>query len=118
MRRRHGRGRDSLAMIGPLEAEVLNILWTDGACGARNVFETMRDRGERVAYTTIATVLGNLHRKKLVGRRRDGRTYIYRPLVGRNVVLLDVLRRIRRALAEGEDAMWRAVSEMAVREER
>lgn len=36
-----------------------------------------------LAYTTVATVLGNLVDKGLVERIRDGRRWVYRPLLSR-----------------------------------
>lgn len=33
----------------------------------------------KIAYTTVMTVMDNLHRKGLLGRVRDGRAYVYFP---------------------------------------
>ena len=38
---------------------------------------------EKVAYTTVMTTLDRLYKKKLLGRRKDGRAFIYKPLVTR-----------------------------------
>lgn len=52
-------------------------LWSaDGAVSVREVVEDLR--GERaIAYTTVLTVLDNLHRKGFVERVKTGRAFQY-----------------------------------------
>lgn len=67
--------------LGPLEAAVMESLWDAGAAlSVRQVAERLADRD--LAYTTVATVLQNLHRKAWVSRERIGRVWFYRALVG------------------------------------
>jgi len=46
--------------LGALERQVMNVLWDLGASTIRSVIESL---SSDPAYTTIATVLGNLVRK-------------------------------------------------------
>lgn len=69
-------------MLGPLESEVLVTLGETGEAGARDVQQQLAKRGMTVAYTTIATILGRLHEKRVVARRKEtcrgGTRYVYR----------------------------------------
>ena len=65
---------------GTLQAEVLGVLWAAGevALTPGQVNETL---GERLAYTTVMTVLTRLWRKGLVERIERGRAFAYRAVV-------------------------------------
>lgn len=66
--------------LGPLESAVMELLWdADGSMSVRHVLDNLSDRD--LAYTTVATVLDNLHRKEWVERERLGRVWFYRPRV-------------------------------------
>lgn len=60
--------------LGALETQVMGLLWDHGPSTIRGLIERLP--GEP-AYTTIATVLANLHRKKLVDSRKQGRSTVY-----------------------------------------
>ena len=64
-----------------LESEVMETVWDrDGEVSVREVMETLNRRTRKPrAYTTYMTILGRLHEKGVVTRRRDGRTDLYRP---------------------------------------
>jgi len=62
--------------LGPLERQVLETLWAHGPLPVRGV---IRQLPADYAYTTIATVLGNLRRKGCVDAVRQGRSTVYRP---------------------------------------
>lgn len=62
-----------------LERAILDVLWSaDAPLSAEEV--RARLAPERVlAYTTVTTVLGRLHRKGELEREKVGRAYRYRP---------------------------------------
>lgn len=62
--------------LGPLEQRVMDLLWDHSSHTVREVMDQL---SSRPAYTTIATVMGNLERKGLVEARRDGRSVRYEP---------------------------------------
>jgi len=70
------------SMLGPLEAEVMGVLWrADGAMTVREVAtELNAGRGAPLAYTTVMTVMSRLAGKGVLARSRSGRQYVYRPL--------------------------------------
>jgi predicted transcriptional regulator len=68
-----------------LEAEVMEDVWgRDGDVAVREVMEALNRRTKKPrAYTTYMTILGRLHAKGLVTRRREGRTDLYTPVYTR-----------------------------------
>jgi predicted transcriptional regulator len=65
-----------LPRLGSLEREVMEVLWDSGAAmTTRAVLERLTTG---LAYTTVATVLGNLVRKGMAERVTAGRTWAYR----------------------------------------
>lgn len=70
--------------LGEREASVMEVLWSrDDALTVRDVLERLSaDRD--LAYTTVMTVLDNLHRKGFVHREKSGRAYRYRAAVSRS----------------------------------
>ena len=63
---------------------------------ARDVRRELSERGVRVAYTTVATILTRLWEKGLVRRRREtcrgGERYVYRPANFERQYLKDVVQ--------------------------
>jgi predicted transcriptional regulator len=70
-------------VLGPLEAEAMDVLWAAGApMNARDVMSRLNEgRSEPLAYTTVMTVLARLAEKGILARVRDGRGYVYEPAV-------------------------------------
>lgn len=63
--------------LGHLEATVMQRIWTwERPVLVREVLEELQ-RDREIAYTTVMTVMDNLHRKGFLVRERDGRAYRY-----------------------------------------
>jgi len=62
--------------LGPLEQELLRVLWTRGDATVRELIEASAVEG---AYTTIMTTLDRLYKKGLLERSPEGRAFRYRP---------------------------------------
>jgi predicted transcriptional regulator len=87
--------RTSMPGLGPLELEVMTILWQHiGPMSVRQVHTALGDRDR--AYTTTMTTLVTLARKGLVHRQtvkdcldvgRRGRAYRYTPTHSRGALL-------------------------------
>src|SRR4051812_4313171 len=66
--------------FGELEAAIMNRLWTrQEPATVREILDDLRGDRE-FAYTTVMTVLDNLHRKGWLTRQLDGRAYRYQPV--------------------------------------
>jgi predicted transcriptional regulator len=83
-------------MIGALETEVLSSLRELGEAPARDVRKRLQENGNRLAYTTVATILSRLFDKGLVRRRREtcrgGERYVYRPANVEQKYLINLLK--------------------------
>jgi predicted transcriptional regulator len=66
-------------VLGPLEAEVMRLVWDeDGPVTVRRLLERInRRRRPQLAYTTVMTVMSRLVEKGVLRRRREGRGYVY-----------------------------------------
>jgi predicted transcriptional regulator len=65
------------SMLGPLEFEIMEILWRAGQCTVEDVRLWMK---RSVAYTTVMTTLGRLFHKGLLKRKQRGRAFLYTTL--------------------------------------
>ncbi|MDQ2882299.1 MAG: BlaI/MecI/CopY family transcriptional regulator [Actinomycetota bacterium] len=78
--------------LGELETTVMDVLWrVANPCSVREVL-TEINHSRTLAYTTVMTVLDNLHRKGWVQRERSGRAYLYRPVEAREEAAARALR--------------------------
>ncbi|WP_112263092.1 BlaI/MecI/CopY family transcriptional regulator [Lentzea terrae] len=68
--------------LGELEAAVMNVLWQGHPLKVREVLDRL-ETGKKLAYTTVMTVLDNLHRKGWVTRELEGKAYRYEPALSR-----------------------------------
>jgi predicted transcriptional regulator len=75
--------RDPERVLGPLEAEVMDVLWSAShPMSVREVLARLNEsRSEPLAYTTAMTVLARLADKDILARVRDGRGFVYEPAV-------------------------------------
>jgi predicted transcriptional regulator len=64
--------------LGELEADIMAALWGNAQLiTVRHVLTALQ---RPAAYTTVMTVMDNLHRKGLLTRERRGRAYQYLPV--------------------------------------
>src|SRR5580658_10489042 len=70
--------------LGELEAVIMDRLWEWGRpVLVREVVDNLHD-DRAPAYTTVMTVMENLHRKGWLRRERDGRAWRYEPTGSRS----------------------------------
>jgi predicted transcriptional regulator len=86
--------------FGELEAKIMDVLWSRGApTTVREVLTTISNERE-LAYTTVLTVMDNLHRKGFLRREPDGRAFRYEPTQLREEYAANLMRE---AMQEGQD---------------
>lgn len=71
------------AVLGPLEQEVMDVVWRLGDATVRDVHDELSD-GRRIAYTTVMTTMTRLAAKGMLERDTDGLAHRYRPAVSRD----------------------------------
>ncbi|MFO0839965.1 MAG: BlaI/MecI/CopY family transcriptional regulator [Phycisphaerae bacterium] len=87
--------------LGQAELEVLKALWDEGPGTVRSVLETLHQKGRRVAYTTVQTMLTRLEQKGFVRSDRASLAFVYRPTVTRSQLTRSRLQQLLDQLYEG-----------------
>jgi predicted transcriptional regulator len=94
----------AMRQFGDLEAAVIERLWhREDPATVREVLENLNGddrRGRTLAYTTVMTVMDNLHRKGVLRRESFGRAYRYTPVRSREEHVADL---IAADLADSDD---------------
>lgn len=81
------------------ELEIMDVVWR---LGEVTVHDVCANLSRPLAYTTVMTSLSLLERKKKVlGRTKRGRAFVYHPLVSREKVSRDLLGGLRDVLFAG-----------------
>ncbi|MDQ3216300.1 MAG: BlaI/MecI/CopY family transcriptional regulator, partial [Actinomycetota bacterium] len=71
------------AVLGPLEAEVMEVVWDRPEVTVRDVYAVLSDR-RHIAYTTVMTTMGRLAEKGLLCRTESHPAHRFRPRVSRD----------------------------------
>ncbi len=88
--------------LGHLEAAVMDVLWrATEPIRVRDVLDALAPQ-RTPAYTTVMTVLDNLHRKGWVVRQLDGKAYRYQPSRTREEAAAQALRDVLDAAGDAE----------------
>lgn len=65
--------------LGDLQLKIMKILWKSGSASVAAVRRQLAT--ERLAYTTVATMLRKMEDRQLVRHRAEGRKFIYEAAV-------------------------------------
>lgn len=81
MRFRFSPAKDGLVkVLGPLETEIMQILWEDERSTVKKVHRKLAQQRE-IAYTTVMTTMSRLAEKGVLNRHREGLAYMYTPAI-------------------------------------
>ncbi|CAN5196635.1 hypothetical protein BH18CHL2_BH18CHL2_09130 [soil metagenome] len=99
--------------LGPLEAEVMDRIWSRGLATVREIVDDL-GRKRALAYTTVMTIMSRLHEKGLLVRERDGKGYVYRPAFSREEHRARLSRDLVRGLVDefGDVALAQFAAEL------
>jgi BlaI family transcriptional regulator, penicillinase repressor len=67
--------------ISETEWKVMKVLWTKAPCSAETVIQELQQSEPDWHPKTIKTFLNRLVGKEVLGFSKEGRAYVYRPLV-------------------------------------
>ena len=87
-------------LLGELEAEVMEVVWEQGACTARAVHEHFQQTNHALAYSTVKTVLERLSEKRLLLRAKVENAYVYRPAISKSEFTTRAMQRILDSLLD------------------
>ena len=86
-----------LQLLTELQLALLSILWERQEASTAEICEALKP--ERIlAHTTVATLLSRLERRGVVSHRKNGRHYIYRPMVSQADVKRSMVSELTEAL--------------------
>lgn len=93
--------------LGDLEAVVMDRLWSwRRSATVREVFADLHE-SRTIAYTTVMTVMNNLHRKGILRRELVGRAYRYEAVLSREGYSAQLMQQV---LANSSDRTATLVS--------
>jgi len=110
------RGRRPLPNVGPRESSIMRVLWAhpEDYLSVRDVSEAL---DADIAYTTVMTLLSRLYDKGLVGRRRQGRGYAYRPRVSQSQYQARVMSTALRRDVDVPEVLFHFVGDLTPKEQ-
>ena len=90
--------------IGPLQLRVMHYIWQNGPSTVHAVHDALNGEpgAQKLAYTTILTVMRNLARRKILNQKASGRSHIFEPLVDEDTYKMGILRGVRKELFGGD----------------
>lgn len=101
-----------MRVFGDLEAAVMDRLWAESRpMSVREVRDALADRREW-AYTTVMTVMDNLHTKNWLRRSQRGRAYVYEPIAGREAYVAELMGEALQGSSDRTSAFIHFVSAM------
>jgi predicted transcriptional regulator len=105
-------GEDGMRGFGDLEAVIMDRLWSwNRPVTVREVVDDLRAYRD-IAYTTVMTVMDNLHRKGAVTREKEGRAWLYQPVRSRDEYAADLLSSVLDEAGDRGAALMRFVGRM------
>jgi predicted transcriptional regulator len=108
----------ALRGFGDLEAVIMDRLWSWARpATVRDVLDDLLASRE-IAYTTVMTVMDNLHRKGFLSREKDGRAWLYQPVMTRDEHAADMLYSMLGEAADRRAALVGLVGRMSPTEVR
>lgn len=98
--------------FGDLEAAIMDRLWSwEQPATVRELLADLNKERD-LAYTTVMTVLDNLHRKGWLTRELDGRAYRYSPVSTRQAYSAELMREALDSSGDNATTLLRFVDEM------
>ncbi len=73
------------------ELRLMEVLWEKGAATVGDVVEAL-PKGSALAYSTVLTTLRILERKGYVRHSKEGRAFVYSPLIDRGQARRNILQ--------------------------
>jgi predicted transcriptional regulator len=98
--------------FGELEAAVMDVLWQRGApATVREVLGEL-SASRSLAYTTVMTVMDNLHRKGALRREMEGRAWRYSPTRTRAQHSAALLQEVLGAAGDRDEVLMHFVADL------
>ena len=100
------RGSDQdLVVLTGREMDIMNVLWK---LGSGTVSEVRSGLSDKLAYTTVLTILRTLEKKGHLRHEEEGRAHRYVPLVEKAEAQEGAVKRVTRKLFSGSPELLMA----------
>lgn len=86
--------------LDDLQFKIMTILWKDGEGSVSSIRDRLKPDKE-LAITTVGTVLSRLEKKGILSHSKEGRQYIYRPLITQDQARSSMISNLTRQLFKG-----------------
>jgi predicted transcriptional regulator len=108
-------GQKGVALrLHDLEAATMEVVWRRKLADftVSDVLKVLQ-KDRDIAYTTVMTTLGRLHDKGLLVRKRDGKRYLYAPLLTREQFLENTAQEVLDRAVGGRQALAMLVNKVS-----
>jgi predicted transcriptional regulator len=92
--------RPTSALLTDGELRLMRVLWEKGEATVSDVVDSLQAR-PKPAYNSVLTLLRILEKKRYVTHRKDGRAFIYRPVIARADARRSALKTLVNRFFEG-----------------
>jgi predicted transcriptional regulator len=101
--------------LGPLEKEVMEVVWKKNAVSVKQVVAELT-KTHSLAYTTVLTILSRLWKKGLLNREKNGKSFVYTPKRDKQQTVSSLIRSTLQVLVEryGDEAITAFIDEVNV----
>lgn len=86
-------------IFGKLEKQIMEILWERGESTVRGLLETHGNIQE-YSYSTLITVMNRMSDKGLLTKRKEGKTFFYKPAYSKAELLDIVSKKVINGISE------------------
>lgn len=86
------------------ELRLMNILWDNGAATVKEVVNAL-PKDQPLAYTTVSTTLQTLEKKGFLRHEKQGRAFVYHPVIERSEARLSAARYIAGRFFDGSPGL-------------
>ncbi|MCE7995030.1 MAG: BlaI/MecI/CopY family transcriptional regulator [Roseivirga sp.] len=86
--------------LDDLQFKIMAILWKQGEGSVSSIRDHLKSDKE-LAITTVGTVLSRLEKKGILSHSKEGRQYIYRPLITEDQARTSMISSLTKQLFKG-----------------
>ncbi len=83
----------TLPQLSPSEWPVMNAVWEHAPIRAKAVHQLLQEQGHPHDVDSVKTYLARMMKKGAVGTEREGKAYLYSPLVDREAMVAEEMQR-------------------------
>lgn len=83
------RRKQQSAQLPPMELAIMHVLWEKGPSTVQEVQARLE---RKPAYTTVQTILNTMTKKGRTKRTLNGKAYVYRPVLSRELAMGSAIR--------------------------